>query len=66
MLKRAIHMNNKELPVYKDWKIQNASLLAEKFHQKFGNQMHEYHDFCEEQYAKAQRAYGAISDSPRP
>jgi hypothetical protein len=59
-------MKKTELPTYKDWKTEHAVLLAEKFHRKFGNQMHEYEDFCESQYAKAQRAYGAISDSPSP
>lgn len=56
-------MKNKELPAYKDWKAEHSALLVEKFHRKFGNKMHEYEDFCEGQYAKAQRAHSAIADT---
>ena len=51
-------------PEYKEWKKQQAEILSAKFHRKFGNQFHEYDDFCEKEYEKAQKR--AVPAPPTP
>lgn len=44
-----------KIPDFKEWKKQNSDILSTKFHRKYGTQFQEYDDFCEAEYAKAQR-----------